>query len=89
MRALRKSTHLSRQLVAVSGTRYNSTTAPAAKALTSVLIANRGEIALLEGSYTSKYSANTLPVVSAAQLQSTAYGQLLSIPIQMLGHSMR
>jgi 3-methylcrotonyl-CoA carboxylase alpha subunit len=46
MRALRKSTHLSRQLVAVNGSRFNSTTAPAAKALTSVLIANRGEIAL-------------------------------------------
>ena len=46
MRALRKSTHLSRQLVAVNGTRFHSTTAPAAKALTSVLIANRGEIAL-------------------------------------------
>ena len=46
MRAFRKSTHLSRQLLATNGARYNSTIAPAAKPLTSVLIANRGEIAL-------------------------------------------
>jgi 3-methylcrotonyl-CoA carboxylase alpha subunit len=46
MRAFRKSTHLSRQLLATNGVRYNSTIAPATKPLTSVLIANRGEIAL-------------------------------------------
>lgn len=46
MRAIRKSTHLSRQLVAANGARFNSTAVPAARALTSVLIANRGEIAL-------------------------------------------
>lgn len=46
MRALRKSTHLSRQLVAANGARFNSTSAPPTRALTSVLIANRGEIAL-------------------------------------------
>jgi 3-methylcrotonyl-CoA carboxylase alpha subunit len=49
MRALRKSTYLSRQLVAANGARFNSTAAaPTAKALTSVLIANRGEIALYD-----------------------------------------
>jgi len=47
MRAFRKSTYLSRQLLATNnGTRCNSTIAPATKSLTSVLIANRGEIAL-------------------------------------------
>jgi 3-methylcrotonyl-CoA carboxylase alpha subunit len=46
MRAFKKSSHLSRQLFATNGVRYNSTIAPASKPLTSVLIANRGEIAL-------------------------------------------
>ena len=59
MRALRKSTHLSRQLVAANGARFNSTTAPPAKALTSVLIANRGEIALYKSQTPLTYYTDT------------------------------
>jgi 3-methylcrotonyl-CoA carboxylase alpha subunit len=46
MRAFRKSTRLSRQLLASNAIRHSSTATQATKALTSVLIANRGEIAL-------------------------------------------
>lgn len=46
MRAVRRSTHLSRQLLAANAVRHNSTATPSVKPLTSVLIANRGEIAL-------------------------------------------
>lgn len=46
MRAFRKSARLSRQLLASNGMRYNSTATQTTKSLTSVLIANRGEIAL-------------------------------------------
>lgn len=46
MRAIRKSTHLSRQLLTANAVRHSSTVASSIKPLTSVLIANRGEIAL-------------------------------------------
>lgn len=49
MRAVRRSRNLSRQLFAVNATsrvRQSSTAATASTPLTSVLIANRGEIAL-------------------------------------------
>jgi 3-methylcrotonyl-CoA carboxylase alpha subunit len=46
MRAFQKSSRLSRHLVAANAARHSSSVAPVAKPLTSVLIANRGEIAL-------------------------------------------
>jgi len=46
MRAFQQSSRLSRQLRASNGIRYNSTATQTTKSLTSVLIANRGEIAL-------------------------------------------
>jgi 3-methylcrotonyl-CoA carboxylase alpha subunit len=48
MRALRKSNHLSRQLLATNAVRYKSTATQTSKSLNSVLIANRGEIALYD-----------------------------------------
>jgi len=46
MRAVYKSTRLSRRLLVANAARHSSTAASAVKPLTSVLIANRGEIAL-------------------------------------------
>ncbi|KAF1835636.1 methylcrotonoyl-CoA carboxylase subunit alpha mitochondrial precursor [Decorospora gaudefroyi] len=70
MRALRKSAHLSRQLLADHGVRYNSTIAPATKSLTSVLIANRGEIALRVGRTASEYGIRTTTLYTDPDAQS-------------------
>ncbi|KAF2867377.1 3-methylcrotonyl-CoA carboxylase subunit alpha [Massariosphaeria phaeospora] len=62
MRAIRKSTHLSRQLLAAnaaSHVRHNSSVAAPAKPLASVLIANRGEIALRVGRTAAEYGIRT------------------------------
>ncbi|KAF1957740.1 hypothetical protein CC80DRAFT_515267 [Byssothecium circinans] len=59
MRAVRRSTHLSRQLLAANTVRHGSTAGSAVKPLTSVLIANRGEIALRVGKTASEYGIRT------------------------------
>jgi len=59
MRALRTSTHLSRRLLVANSVRHNTTATPATKSLTSVLIANRGEIALRVGRTASEHGIRT------------------------------
>ncbi|KAF1943298.1 methylcrotonoyl-CoA carboxylase subunit alpha mitochondrial precursor [Clathrospora elynae] len=70
MRAFRKSTHLSRYLLAANGTRHNSTVAPATRSLNSVLIANRGEIALRVGRTASEYGIRTTTLYTDPDAQS-------------------
>ncbi|KAH8726564.1 methylcrotonoyl-CoA carboxylase subunit alpha mitochondrial precursor [Phaeosphaeriaceae sp. PMI808] len=55
MRAFQKSSRLSRQFISTKGLRYNSTATQTPNPLTSVLIANRGEIALRVGRTASEY----------------------------------
>ncbi|CAI6341276.1 unnamed protein product [Periconia digitata] len=71
MRAVQKSTRLSRCLLATNAVRHNSTAAASSvKPLTSVLIANRGEIALRVGRTASEYGIRTTTLYTDPDAQS-------------------